>query len=137
MKISAVAEKSSRGRKLYAVAALGHALLLARARWRGHPESPFSLYGLLWSDDPWAVPRLLYRVPSLPLRMYIRTGDALLFRLWWYSRAPLEALVRAADPSYFDTVHVLRGSKDEAYRDAMNAPVEEQEQWTGDRWVAP
>lgn len=99
-------------RRVVAVARVVHALARANAAFRGHPDNPHSLYGFLWSwDDPWAVPRLLYRVPFAPARIYLRMGDALLFRLWWYSRAPLESLVRAADPTYFERVHVLRGAE--------------------------
>jgi hypothetical protein len=62
----------------------------------------FDIRTWLFNDDkPWALPTYLYRVPALPLRIYLRIGDALLFRIWWATRP---VVYRLADLLHFDPV---------------------------------
>jgi len=37
-------------------------------------------------DEPWHLPRDAWRIPWIPLRIYMRVADALLFRIWWWTR---------------------------------------------------
>lgn len=103
-------------------AAVGLAVALARfrAEWRGHPESPWALYGLLGDPgQPWRMPSALYRVPYIPIRLYLRAGDAALFRAWYQTHRVMEWLTNKADPEYVDRVMRQRVNDDLALRDHL------------------
>lgn len=94
-----------KARRVIALGRLAGAVVRFSREWRGHPESPYALYGLLGDpSQPWRLPSAIYKVPYIPLRLYIRAADALLFRAWAWSRVPLARITAAADPGYVDRV---------------------------------
>lgn len=112
---------ASRLVKLVAVWRVVDATVRLRATWRGHPDSPWSLYGLLGDPgQPWRMPSALYRVPFVPIRIYLRVGDAILFRLWYAIVKPaLDHMTAVADPTYVDDAIRRKVNADLALADEL------------------
>lgn len=101
---------------------LARALLRFSAEWRGHPDSWGNLHGLIMSpNNPWRIPSMLWRIPIIPIRIWMRVGDALLFRAWYACRPFLERVAAEADPEFVDR-HLARYelvNQDLALRDRL------------------
>lgn len=108
------------------------------ALWRAVDDRPaptaYDVKSFLLNDGrPWAIPSYFWRIPIIPIRIYMRWGDALLFKLWWWSRRPVYAL---ADALHEDPVvagwnaELLR--EREARQEAQGADVDE---WDGYKWL--
>jgi hypothetical protein len=37
-------------------------------------------------ESPWRIPSAWWAMPYLPVRIYMRVADSLLFRIWWWTR---------------------------------------------------